>query len=216
MSIRSNINFGNHQSKVRPEDLNGECKPVESNRATTSFFVRLKTVNGAQWRKYRKAIVRCRNHFSKTSVHEVRVSIRRLVATLELLLNFKEIRELKRTRNEIEKQLKWLSPLRDIQVQRGCLHAFLAKGFNLDTYLKHLDKREAKLIRRLRKKLGKLKPEKTKIRPAQRIETVESETAFFSTTPPRAVAVVENGISRPPSPTRASDYVRRSRLDTPA
>jgi CHAD domain-containing protein len=119
-----------------------------------AFFARIEAAGLVHWRKYRKAVTRCQNHFSTTSVHEVRVSMRRFTALLNLVLNLIKIKTIKRTRDAVKKQLSSLGELRDIQVQRQCIHDYAEEGFNSTSYLRHLEKRENKLVRKLRKKLG--------------------------------------------------------------
>ncbi|MGO8839161.1 MAG: CHAD domain-containing protein [Limisphaerales bacterium] len=71
----------------------------------------------ARWRRYRKRLKRCQQHFSEDAVHASRVETRRLLSTLELLGAFIPGRNLRKARRALKRHLDTFDQLRDTQVQ---------------------------------------------------------------------------------------------------
>jgi CHAD domain-containing protein len=70
-----------------------------------------------QWKRYRRALKRCKAHFSEKAVHNSRVESRRLMAQLELLGIFAPARLCQRARRALKRHLACFNALRDTQVQ---------------------------------------------------------------------------------------------------
>ncbi len=70
-----------------------------------------------QGKRYRRNLKRCRREFSPAAVHDLRVSLRRLLATMELLGHFLPARRVEKSRRALKRQLDAFGGLRDIQVQ---------------------------------------------------------------------------------------------------
>src|SRR6185436_17907080 len=68
-------------------------------------------------RRYRKRLACCQEAFSETSVHDLRIETRRVLAMLDLMraLHFQD--SLKKTRRIFKKRLDTFDELRDTQVQ---------------------------------------------------------------------------------------------------
>src|SRR5262249_20252965 len=70
-----------------------------------------------QWKRYRRALKRCKAHFGEKPVHNSRVESRRLMAQLELLGIFAPARLCQRARRALKRHLACFNALRDTQVQ---------------------------------------------------------------------------------------------------
>ena len=71
----------------------------------------------AQWRSYRKEFGRCRKGFSEGSIHRLRVTTRRLRATLNLLRELAPGPAVEQGERCLKKVFKTLAPLREYHVQ---------------------------------------------------------------------------------------------------
>jgi len=93
-----------------------------------------------QWQCYRKHLRKCQRKFSERSVHDLRVSARRLLSLLDLLAHFLSADHLKKTQTALKTHLDTFDDLRDVQVQllavrklkeefpaARCFHRFLKK-----------------------------------------------------------------------------------------
>ncbi len=69
----------------------------------------------SRWRKYKTELKNCRRNFSEEAVHDFRVSIRRLLAFLEMLRSILEYPKIRKIRRELKEQLVDLDDLRDTQ-----------------------------------------------------------------------------------------------------
>jgi len=125
----------------------------------------------AMRRGYRKRLARCQVEFSETSVHDLRIETRRLLAMLDLLgaLHFGD--SLRKTRKIFKKRLDAFDELRDTQVQLLLLKPLWrdvpgAREFDLV-----LRRREQRLIGELRKEIKRLKP----LRLERRLKALERD-----------------------------------------
>jgi CHAD domain-containing protein len=121
--------------------------------------------------RYRKRLARCQEKFSETSVHELRIETRRMLAMLDLLraLHFED--SLKKTRKIFKRRLDTFDELRDTQVQLLWLKPVWrdfpeAREFDLV-----LRRREKRLIGELRKEIKRMK----QIRLERRLKAVEKQ-----------------------------------------
>lgn len=102
----------------------------------------------ARWRKFTLELKRCQTGFAEESVHDLRVSIRRLNATLNFIRNILPEDRLQKMRRELSKLLGAFSPLRDVQVQMLSLVQLLATYPSLQPLYTVLVLRERKLMKR--------------------------------------------------------------------
>lgn len=86
------------------------ARPVDPHRHLRALLCR-------QGKRYRRNLKRCRQEFSAAVVHDLRVSLRRLLATLELLGHFLPARRAEKSRRTLKRQLDAFGGLRDLQVQ---------------------------------------------------------------------------------------------------
>lgn len=124
-----------------------------SNQSVASLVTR---VLDKRWRRFRQALKRCRNQSSETSVHELRVSIRRLLSTLEVLRHIVPEGTLKKGRRSLRKMLSLLSPPRDAQICVQYLTELLPTYPELERPHRIATKQEEKLIRKAGIELGEI------------------------------------------------------------
>ena len=133
----------------------------------------------AQRRRYRKRLDRCREKFSESAVHELRIQTRRLLALLDLLQALHPELSLRKTRKMFKRRLDAFDALRDTQVQLLLLKA-LRTDFpevrELDAWLR---RREGKLIVDLRKGIRAAKPARLE----KRLKALEKALRKFSPLP---------------------------------
>ncbi len=99
-------------------------------------------------RAYRKKLKRCRDGFSKKSVHELRVETRRLLALLDLLNRVgTQISLPQKTRAPLKKRFDTLSSLRDAQVQSDYVGKMLDRHPELSFFHEFLKRRALRLAR---------------------------------------------------------------------
>ncbi len=88
----------------------------------------------------------CRSSLSETNVHDLRVSMRRLMAFTNLIYNVYSDRYTKSVFKELKKILKALNPLRDVQVQMLAIEQNLESAPYLTNYFHYLKLKEESLI----------------------------------------------------------------------
>ncbi len=103
-----------------------------------------------------KRFNKCKSFFSEDSVHDLRVSIRKLAALCYALKVFSDSPYLLSISKEIKKHLKLLNPLRDTQVQiLAVQNMFFSYPLLIDFY-KYLLNLEKELIAKINKNLQKI------------------------------------------------------------
>jgi len=103
-----------------------------------------------------KRFNKCKSFFSENSVHDLRVSIRKLSALCYALNVFSDSPYLLSISKEIKKYLKLLNPLRDTQVQiLAVQNMFFSYPLLIDFY-KYLLNLEKELIAKINKNLQKI------------------------------------------------------------
>src|SRR5262249_47631439 len=118
----------------------------------TSALILIKEFNES-WRRYGKVHKRAAAEMTEESVHDLRVALRRLDATLSLIALFTPESYTRKTRKRLTAMRKQLNPLRDVQVQ-SLQVADLANTYPvLKQFQKRLSKREQSLLRDLKKDL---------------------------------------------------------------
>ena len=93
------------------------------------------------------------NGFSEEAVHDLRVSIRRFLAVVMLAERMAESQYTAEIRSLLRRQIKLFSPLRDVQVQQIAVQKMLLRFPELSEYAVFLQKRECKLMAKLRAEL---------------------------------------------------------------
>ena len=105
----------------------------------------LESIN-ERFNRFAKELKNCKNANSVDSVHDLRVSIRRLDAALDLLSNFIEDNSLVLVRKEIKSILQPFGKLRDIHVQQQWINTiYKDHGSGLKKYISRLNKKEKKI-----------------------------------------------------------------------
>lgn len=129
----------------------------------------LSSVNNS-WKAFSDAWKKARAKASEKSVHDLRVSTRRLIATLELVHVLSRRDDIRRLQRRVKKVLKRMGPLRDVQVQlEGVSH--IPQAGIVGEFKRRLKRRERDAIENIQ---GELK-RRTKQRLADAFEDVRSE-----------------------------------------
>jgi len=108
-----------------------------------------------RWRGYRRELKRCRRKCSEQAVHQLRVSIRRLLSLLDLLARIVEIKHLRFAENILKKNLKAFARLRDTHTQLLCIEKLRRDFPEARAYHRALERRGRRLVKRIRRKLGR-------------------------------------------------------------
>jgi CHAD domain-containing protein len=111
-----------------------------------------------QTKRYRKKLKDCQREFSEETVHDLRVEIRRLLSSVELLGVFVPERHLKKGRRLLKNDLNDLDELRDLQVKRLAVAPWKRRFTGARQFLDHLVQREAGCLRRTEKQVQRIKP----------------------------------------------------------
>jgi CHAD domain-containing protein len=106
------------------------------------------------WKEFSGAWKKARAKASEKSIHHLRVSSRRLIATLELTAALSKDEEIPRLQRRFKKVLKRMGPLRDVQVQLENVSKIHQAGVVAE-FKQNLQRREPREIDRVRKKLVK-------------------------------------------------------------
>lgn len=109
------------------------------------------------WRGYRKKLRRCQEQFSDTSVHELRVQTRRLLALVSLIRAMIVHESLAKTERQLKKRLDTFAELRDTQVQLRLVERVLQESPRLQPFQEWLQQREQRLIKRLARRIDQFK-----------------------------------------------------------
>jgi CHAD domain-containing protein len=113
------------------------------------------------WKRYRKGLKRCQRKFSAAAIHDFRIHIRRLLASLELLGGLLPARRVEKLRRQLKRRLDLFDDLRDTQVQLQTLtrmrHAFPAAKLFREVLLE----REERFAKRVRKQIRKARARRT-------------------------------------------------------
>src|SRR6266705_2241774 len=104
------------------------------------------------WKNFSKAWKEASATASEKSVHDLRVSTRRLIATLELTRALSKHDEIANLQRRFKKVLKRMGPLRDVQVQLETVSKMHQIGA-IKEFERDLDRRERREIDSLSKEL---------------------------------------------------------------
>ena len=108
---------------------------------------KLAEVLEARWNGYCDQYRRCSKHCSEEAVHELRVSIRRLLAQLILVEEVLPGSALSKLRKALKRQFKEFGELRDVHVQRQAIGRLLARYPALVLLDLHLLRCERRLVK---------------------------------------------------------------------
>jgi CHAD domain-containing protein len=136
-------------------------------KSLTEFQALLLDSLHARWRTFRSELKRCQKKYSEEAVHDLRVAIRRLISTLDLVDRIHPGTKLRKARRALKKQLETFGPLRDVQVQLLSIEKILPSFPELQEFYDSLMKREHKLVQRLSVDLKAIKTGKIKTRVAR-------------------------------------------------
>ncbi len=145
-----------------------------------------------QWRRYRKRLKRCQQHFSEVAVHDSRVETRRLLATVELLWVFLPKHDLKKARRALKDHLDSFDQLRDTQVQLTYVEHLVRRFPAAKEFRDWLREREARFIRESRQAVKRIKTRRL----GKRIAAFEQELKRCrkETKPERAFSMAQGAI----------------------
>lgn len=115
-----------------------------------------RTLNG-KGARYEKKIKSARRNASPDSVHDARVSMRRLLSILDILEAVFPSRALSACRRELKEQLERFSALRDVQVQILSVKEMLPAYPELNPFYGSLLHEEQKAMKQIRKSLAQNK-----------------------------------------------------------
>jgi len=107
--------------------------------------------------RYGEKLKLCRDEFSTEVVHDVRTSIRRLFATLEVIAFLTSASRVEKISDRIKEQLDGFSDLRDIQVMLGRISENINALPELEPLQSYLEKREKRKQRGDEKHVKKIK-----------------------------------------------------------
>jgi len=122
------------------------------------------------WKQVSAAWKKARTKASEGSVHDLRVSTRRLIAMLDMSQSLSKDNHIPKLRRRFKKVLKRMGPLRDVQVQLGTVSRLRQAGLVQD-FKRTLEKRERRAVSKIRKHL--MKPAKRRL--AAGVKDVRSE-----------------------------------------
>jgi CHAD domain-containing protein len=105
------------------------------------------------WNKYRRELRHTRRDFANEYIHDLRVSIRRLLVALEMGRAAVHHKRLKKSRRLLKSQLDAFDNLRDTQVQMTIVDELQEEFPEIAEYRDHLREREKRLGSRLQKKV---------------------------------------------------------------
>jgi CHAD domain-containing protein len=131
-----------------------EFEPMPGRRPDVSAM-QLVTMLETGWAACRRARKRCRGGAVERRVHALRVAIRRLLATLDLIAPWLPAGPLRETVAKLRKEMKNLSRLRDTQVQIVSVGAALETFPGAREFHGALKRRERRLARKAIRQLRK-------------------------------------------------------------
>ena len=111
-----------------------------------------------RWHTFQVQLRRTRRRSTEASVHDLRVSMRRLMATADMIRTLIPDEGLEKTRRSLRKHLKAFNQLRDTHIQILALRALAREYPPLRPLGAELRAREAKLIRAARGTIASIKP----------------------------------------------------------
>jgi CHAD domain-containing protein len=111
-----------------------------------------------RWHRFQVQLRRTRRSSTEGSVHDLRVSMRRLMATVDMIRTLIPDEGLQKTRRSLRKHLKEFNQLRDTHIQILALRALAHEFPPLRPLGVELRRREVKLIRSARGTIASINP----------------------------------------------------------
>jgi len=111
-----------------------------------------------RWHRFQVQLRRTRRSSTEGSVHDLRVSMRRLMATVDMIRTLIPDEGLQKTRRSLRKHLKEFNQLRDTHIQILALRALAHEFPPLRPLGLELRRREVKLIRSARGTIASMNP----------------------------------------------------------
>jgi len=99
-----------------------------------------------QWLKYQKQLDKCRHNSNETTIHKLRISIRRLLSLIELLQALLPDQDLRKTKKLLKAQFNAFNELRDTQVMQQEVSATVFSLPELTPFLHQLHINTQKLL----------------------------------------------------------------------
>ncbi len=128
-----------------------------------------------RWKTYLAELKRCRAEFSNEAVHDLRVSLRRLLSLVQLLNSVEPRPRLRRLSLALKNQLDEFDELRDTQVMLAEISETILELPGLEPLRIHLERVEKRSLKDLRKKLRKLDLKEVARRIRKTHETLAAE-----------------------------------------
>jgi CHAD domain-containing protein len=123
---------------------------MEINPLSTDFI-------DQRWEKYRSALKASRAEFTETTIHDLRVSTRKLLAALEFVRSLSPRPVFKKLRRKLKNQLDGFDKLRDVQVMLADIASNNEILHELAPLHEYLKKREKRLLRAAEKHVQSIK-----------------------------------------------------------
>lgn len=108
----------------------------------------------AHWQHYRAQLKHCRNECSEAAVHDLRVSTRRLLASLKLAHHLAQQTCLQKMHHAFKKQVNSFTDLRDTQMMLAEISKRLRRLPQLNLLMARLQKREKRQLRAAKKQIN--------------------------------------------------------------
>src|SRR5436190_24263514 len=108
------------------------------------------------WNRYRKASKRAKSKITEESVHDLRVSLRRLEAAMDFTRPIAED-QMQKTRKRLTKFFSSLNPLRDVHVQVLAVNDVANTYPDVRAFQKKLLRKEQSLSKALKQNLNDLR-----------------------------------------------------------
>jgi CHAD domain-containing protein len=160
------------------------------------------------WVTFSKNWKRSRARASEDSIHDLRVSVRRLIATLELTRALSRHAEVPKLQRSLRKILKGMGPLRDLQVQLESVSNMTQSAAILE-FKRSLERRERRQIAAIHRDLK----HGTKRRMTKSLTDIRAE--FERLYEQQGYAKIRGSIERVLT-SRARDFVRARKRFKPA
>ena len=127
--------------------------PTVSSRRSTSRDVQTFIIQAldTRWNEYLVCLKRYQETASGKSVHDLRVSIRRLTTTIDLIDRFNPDNIVRQARVKLKTQLSDLSLLRDVHVEMVRVRRFLKELPEMKAFYEELRTRESKYLKSAKK-----------------------------------------------------------------
>ncbi len=126
---------------------------------------------------YRKNLTLCQDEFSRKTVHDLRTSIRRLLAILDVVRFVRSASRIEKLSDRLKEQLESVGKLRDIQVMLDRVSEDVDRLPELEPLQKSLKKREKKEQNASQKDVEKVKPGRIKKQLPKLQEAVQEVSA---------------------------------------